>query len=266
MRWIVALASACALWSAPLAQAVDWQPILQGKHRAAENVARDRYRHPQQTLEFFDVQPAQTVVEISPGTGWYTEILAPLLRDNGRLYAAHFDPASKVPYFQQSLNGFKAKLAATPAVYDRVELTVMAPPDRLDIAPAGSADRVLTFRNVHNWLKAGTAEPVFAAMFAALKPGGVLGVVEHRAKPGATLQVMMDSGYVTEAKVKELAAAAGFRFVGASEVNANPRDDTDHPGGVWTLPPTLRLGEQGRDRYLAIGESDRMTLKFEKPR
>jgi predicted methyltransferase len=265
MRWLLGLVVGCSVGITQFAVALDWAPLLQGEHRAAENVRRDPYRHPQQTLEFFELAPAQTVVEIAPGAGWYTELLAPLLRERGKLYAAHFDPQSTVPYFRQSLQGFQAKLAAAPAVYDRVALSVFAPPDKLAIAPAGSADRVLTFRNVHNWVKAGTAEPVFAAMYRALRPGGILGVVEHRAKPDTDLQTMMDSGYITEAKVKELAVAAGYRFVGSREVNANPNDDTRHPGGVWTLPPTLRLGAQDRDRYLAIGESDRMTLKFVKP-
>lgn len=248
------------------AAAVDWQPLLQSDHRAAESRARDQYRHPQQTLEFFDVQPQQTVVEVWPGAGgWYTEILAPLLREHGRLYAAQFDPHSSSDYYRSSVVKFKRKLDGDPAVYDRVVVTTLEAPAFTDIAPAGSADRVLTFRNVHNWLKAGTAPEVFAACYRALKPGGYLGVVEHRARPGTDLQTMKDSGYVTEAEVKKLAQDAGFRFVAASAINANPRDDAHHPRGVWTLPPSLALGEQDRARYLAIGESDRMTLKFIKP-
>jgi predicted methyltransferase len=260
----IVIVLACLL---PLtATAFDWNSVLQGDQRSAQNRARDEYRHPQQTLDFFAVQPQHTVVEVWPGaSGWYTEILAPLLREKGKLYAAQFNPQGAVPYYREGVASFKAKLAQRPDIYDRVTVTVLDAPAHTDIAPAGSADRVLTFRNVHNWLKAGTAEQVFAAFYRALKPGGYLGVVEHRAKPDADLQAMIDSGYVTEAKVKALAAGAGFRFVAASPINANPKDDTHHPAGVWTLPPTLRLGAENRAQYLAIGESDRMTLKFIKP-
>ena len=242
-----------------------WSAILDGEHRSAKNKARDVYRHPQQTLAFFGVKADDTVVEIWPGRGWYTEVLAPLLRDNGRLYAAHFNADASVAYYRRSFAGFQLKLVEHPAVYDQVTVTTLAPPNYTTIAPAGSADKVLTFRNVHNWLKSGTEKQVFAAMFAALKPGGVLGVVEHRAKPGTDLQTMIKSGYVTEQKVKELAAEAGFKFVTSSQINANPNDSADHPAGVWTLPPSLRLGDKERSRYQAIGESDRMTLKFVKP-
>lgn len=240
--------------------------ILNGEHREAKNRARDRYRNPAQTLAFFDVKANDVVVEIWPGGGgWYTEILAPLLRDKGRLYAAHFDADSDVGYYRKSLAAYKSKLARHGAVYDKVQITTLAPPQKLAIAPAGSADRVLTFRNVHNWVKAGTEKAVFQAMYTALKPGGVLGVVEHRAKPGTSVEQMVKSGYVTENKVKQLAKQAGFKFVAGSPINANPKDTSDHPKGVWTLPPSLRLGEKDRQRYLTIGESDRMTLKFIKP-
>lgn len=243
-----------------------WQNALDGPQRTAENRARDEYRHPEATLNFLGVTPQQTVVEIWPGRGgWYTQILAPLLRDEGQLYAAHWAADSRVPFFRDSRAQYDAMLAASPAVYDRVVVTVLEPPGALDIAPPASADRVLTFRNVHNWLKAGTAEQVFSAMYRALKPGGLLGVVEHRAPAGTPMQAMIDSGYVTEAAVIGLAEAAGFELVGQSEINANPRDDARHPKGVWTLPPSLRLGDVDRETYLAIGESDRMTLKFRKP-
>jgi predicted methyltransferase len=139
------------------------------------------------------------------------------------------------------------------------------PPSYTVIAPAGSVDVVLTFRNVHNWMKAGNESAILAAIYSALKPGAVLGIVEHRAKPGTDEQTMIASGYVTEARVKEMAASAGFEFVAGLEINANPKDSADYPKGVWTLPPSLRLGDEDRDRYIAIGESDRMTLKFVKP-
>ena len=234
-------------------------------HRSADFVARDHARNPAGTLRFFDVKPDMTVVEIWPGAGWYSEILAPMLRGNGRLYAAHFSADSNVPYFQRSLAAYQAKLAAKPSLYDQVILTELAPPASVNIAPAGSADRVLTFRNVHNWAKAGQAEAVFAAFYQALKPGGILGVVEHRAPAERSFEDQITSGYMTEAYVIGLAEQAGFRLVERSELNANPRDTAEHPAGVWTLPPTLRLGDTDRARYLAIGESDRMTLKFVRP-
>ena len=228
--------------------------------------ARDDYRHPQETLAFFNVQPNMTVVEIWPGAGWYTEILAPYLKPQGQYIAAGFALNEASPNYQGRLTtAFIEKLRAQPALYDKVGITALGKPDHYTIAPAGSADRVLTFRNVHNWLDAGNAPQVFAAMFAALKPGGVLGVVEHRAAPGTSLEQMKDSGYVTEDEVKRLALQAGFRFESASEINANPKDTKDYAKGVWTLPPVLALKELDRAKYLAIGESDRMTLRFIKP-
>lgn len=239
---------------------------VEAPHRTPAFRERDRYRHPLETLEFFGVEPAMTVVELWPGAGWYTEILAPYLRARGSYIAAVFPLADQTPAYQQRLNQtLLDKLRADPARYDRAQLTALGPPDRWQIAPDGSADRVLTFRNVHNWMEGGYAEQVFAAAYRALKPGGVLGVVEHRAAPGTPLEQMKTSGYVTEAEVHRLAEAAGFLFLSASEVNANPKDTKDYPKGVWTLPPRLALGEQDRDKYLAIGESDRMTLRFVKP-
>ncbi len=239
---------------------------LAGTHRSDANKARDQYRHPQQTLTFFGVTENMTVVEVWPGGGgWYTEILAPLLRDKGKLYAAHFDPDSKVAYFKKNYAKFQEKLKNHPQIYDQIAVTVLQPPGQVDIAPKGSADRVLTFRNVHNWIKAGQADAVFAAMFSALKAGGVLGVVEHRAAADGKQDEQAISGYVSEATVMALAEKAGFKLAEKSEINANTKDSHDHPEGVWTLPPTLRLQDTDRDKYLAIGESDRMTLKFVKP-
>jgi len=228
--------------------------------------ARDDYRHPQETLAFFNVQPDMTVVEIWPGAGWYTEILAPYLKPQGRYIAAGFALNQDSPNYQGRLaTAFVQKLRAQPALYDKVSLTALGKPDHYVIAAAASADRVLTFRNVHNWLKAGDAPQVFAAMFAALKRGGVLGVVEHRAAPGTSLEQMKDSGYVTEEEVKRLALEAGFHLDAESEINANPKDTKNYPKGVWTLPPVLALKDAEREKYLAIGESDRMTLRFIKP-
>ncbi|MGB1581001.1 MAG: class I SAM-dependent methyltransferase [Nevskiales bacterium] len=242
------------------------KPILDGEHRSAEHQARDRYRHPMATLAWFGVEPNMTVVEIWPGAGWYTEILAPYLREQGRLYAAGFEADSEIPFYRINAQKLKEKFAARPDLYDKVIVTEFRPPEKLAIAPANSADRVLTFRNVHNWMKSGHAEQVFEAMYQALKPGGLLGVVEHREDPKREQDPQALSGYVTEAYVKQLAENAGFEFMMSSEVNANPQDTRDHPKGVWTLPPSLRLGDTLRDEYLAIGESDRMTLKFRKPK
>jgi predicted methyltransferase len=236
-----------------------------GDHRADANKARDKYRHPKETLLFFGLRPDMAVVEISPGRGWYTEILAPVLHDRGQYYAAVSAVTEKTPdALRKNDADYRGMLAAAPDRYGKVKLSVVSP-GSLQVAPPGSADLVLTFRNVHNWAKAGTAEAMFKAFYDALKSGGALGVVEHRAKPDASLQQQIDTGYMTEAYIVETAQKAGFKLVNKSEINANPRDTKDYPGGVWTLPPTLRYGDQDRDQYLAIGESDRMTLKFVKP-
>jgi len=229
--------------------------ILAASHRPESDSARDQYRHPLETLTWFGIKPNMTVIEIWPGGGWYTDILAPLLKEQGSYYAAVFENSQK----------FRDKLAATPDLYGKVVVTDLIPPAKTDVAPAGSADMILTFRNVHNWMGRGFAEDVFKAMYRVLKPGGVLGIVEHRANPASPQDPKAASGYVREDSVIELAEAASFQLVGRSEINANLKDTKDYPQGVWTLPPVLRLGEVDRDKYLAIGESDRMTLKFVKP-
>jgi predicted methyltransferase len=241
------------------------QSGFSNQHRSAENMARDAYRHPQQTLDFFEVRANMTVVEIWPGGGWYSEILAAFLRDNGRLYAAHFSATANVDYFTVNLKRFIDKTTAQPEIYAQMILTELDPPSKVEIAPAGSADRVLTFRNVHNWMKSGQANTVFNAMYHALKPGGILGVVEHRAGLDTLQDPQAKSGYVREDYVIQLAENAGFKLLAKSEINANPKDTKNHPAGVWTLPPSLRLKDKNRAQYIAIGESDRMTLKFVKP-
>jgi predicted methyltransferase len=240
---------------------------MNGPHRAEGNAARNRYRHPKETLMFFGVDPSMSVVEVWPSAGWYLEILAPLLRDGGKYYAAGFAlTAKRTPEWRKKVQrGLQDKLAKRPDLYDRVIVTELSIPERTEMAPPGTADMVLTFRNVHNWMNGDYAPGMFEAMFRALKPGGVLGVVEHRAKKGSTRDQMIESGYVTEDHVKMMAKEAGFRFVAASNVNANPKDTADHPAGVWTLPPTLRLGDKDVAKYMSIGESDRMTLRFVKP-
>ncbi|OYQ38009.1 methyltransferase [Niveispirillum lacus] len=239
-------------------------PILAGNHRSDANKARDQWRHPVETLEFFGVEPGMSVVEIWPGGGWYTEVLGPLLNNNGRYIAATADPNGASANTLAAIQRFKDKLAARPDLYSNTQVTGFGS-KALDFVPAGSVDRVLTFRNVHNWMGAGWAEDAFKAMFKALKPGGVLGVVEHRASTDKPQDPKAVSGYVREDHVIKLATDAGFKLVAMSEINSNPRDTKDHPKGVWTLPPTLTLKDQDRDKYLAIGESDRMTLRFVKP-
>lgn len=238
---------------------------VDGPQRTPANRARDGARHPLETLAFFGIRPSSTVIEIAPGGGWYTEILAPYLRDHGRLYAAH-EPADGTPGQQRARAAFRDKLAHDPKVYGRVVLGTMPTTRFTDIRPPGGADAVLTFRNIHNWIEDGHFDESLRAFFDVLKPGGVLGVEEHRAAPGTRLARVISDGYVPQDLVIERAKAAGFELAGSSEVNANPRDTKDHANGVWSLPPTLRGGEVDRAKYLAIGESDRMTLKFVKPR
>ncbi len=238
---------------------------LAGPQRSEANRARDVYRHPAQTLAFFGIKPDMTVVEIMPGAGWYTEILAPYLRDKGKLFAAHFPLDTSSDYGKKAIAAFTQKLAATPAVYDRVLLTPFQPPQQVNIAPPGSADAVLTFRNVHNWLKDEGEVAVFKAAFTALKPGGVFGVVDHRAKPGTTREQSVASGYTAEQLVIDGATKAGFVLEEKSEINANPKDTKDYAKGVWTLPPSYVEGDKDKAKYQAIGESDRMTLRFRKP-
>ncbi|QHJ01625.1 methyltransferase [Xylophilus rhododendri] len=237
---------------------------VDGPQRSAANRARDGARHPYETLAFFGLRPDAQVIEIAPGGGWYTEILAAYLSPKGRLYAAH-EPAEGSPGQQRARKAFADKLVADPATYGRVVLGTLPVERFTDIHPPGGADAVLTFRNIHNWISDGHFDETLRAFFAVLKPGGVLGVEEHRALPGTSLSQVIASGYVPQDFVVDRARAAGFRLAAISEINANPRDTHDHARGVWSLPPTLRGGEVDRAKYLAIGESDRMTLRFVKP-
>lgn len=243
------------------------QPILAGVWRSEENRARDRYRHPAEMLEFFNVRPDVTLIEITPGAGWFTEILAPLLHDRGTYYAAIADP-DKAPLLRRNLfsdarDKLRDKFKSDPQHYSKAAILEFDPDQPVFGKPA-SADVVVTFRNVHNWVKAGNVDAYFKAFFAVLKPGGILGVEDHRAKPGSALD--NDSGYLPEDYVIKLASDAGFKLAARSEINANPADTKDYAKGVWTLPPTLALGDQDKAKYLAIGESDRLTLKFIKPK
>ena len=239
--------------------------LIDGPQRSAKNVARDQYRHPFEVLSFFDVSPDATVVEIDPGgAGYWTEILAPYLKDHGRYIAANGPKDSPSEEVQRGNAGFAAKIAADPANYAKVEVSEFDP-GRKDPAEPGQADFVLTFRNIHNWMADGTSEAAFRAFFKALKPGGVLGVEEHRGRVDQPQDPKAKSGYVRQDYAIQLAEAAGFKLAGASEVNVNPKDTKDYPAGVWTLPPTFRLKDQDRDKYATIGESDRFVLKFVKP-
>ncbi|MFA9218806.1 MAG: class I SAM-dependent methyltransferase [Sphingomonadaceae bacterium] len=235
--------------------------------RTPANVARDVYRHPYETLNFFGITPTMTVVELAPGGGWYTEILAPYLRERGKLIAAGNELASPEEGERRGAERFLARMNANPAVYNKVALGVFAPPRKIDYAPAGSADMVLTFRNIHNWMGKGqdNVKNVFSAAYTALKPGGVFGVEEHRLPVGQTQDATASSGYMSEAYVIQLAESVGFKLAAKSEINANPKDTADHKGGVWALPPTLANKDEERAKYQAIGESNRMTLKFVKP-
>ena len=266
---LVLLLAAAAAGNAAAAQAAP-DPLaaaIASPARTPKFVARDVYRHPLETLRFFGLRPDQTVVEIWPGRGWYMEILAPYLHDHGRYYAAieAADVADASREAKENAAFLRKRIADDPAHFGKVNVTELHPPQLTEICPPGTADVVLTFRNVHNWIVAGDEQAQFQAFFKALKPGGVLGVVEHRAAPGTSLDQTRKSGYTDEAYVKQLAATAGFRFDAESPINDNAKDTKDYPEGVWTLPPSLALGDKDRDRYLAIGESDRMTLRFVKP-
>ncbi|MDZ7995163.1 MAG: class I SAM-dependent methyltransferase [Nostoc sp. EfeVER01] len=238
-----------------------FQTILTSSHRSIANRDRDKYRHPAQTLEFFGLRPNMTVVELWPGSGWYTEILAPFLASKGQLIVTNLTASMSKPAL-----AFQEKLAANPEVFGKVKVAQINPPNELSLAPDNSVDMVVTFRNIHNWVKAGYEEQVYAAAYKALKPGGILGVEEHRALKGTSLEESIKTGYMSEDGVIAAVEKAGFKLVGKSEINANPKDTKDYPGGVWTLPPTLSQGQKDRQRFLIIGESDRMTLKFIKPK
>jgi predicted methyltransferase len=260
-----ALVGACTEVTSRQTTAEELTTILAGDQRTSEERARDVYRHPKETLLFFGIRPEMKVLEVWPEPGWYTEIIAPLLRAKGQYYAGVIaaDPANK--HITQRLESFRAKLAARPEFYDRV-VVVSFPGDVGTAVPAGSLDMVVTFRNIHNWMSQGTAPQMFAAMYRALKPGGVLGVVEHRGNPAVPQDPQAKSGYVNEDHAIRLIEAQGFRLVAKSEINDNPKDTKDYEQGVWTLPPTYRLGAKDHDRYAAIGESDRFTLRFVKPK
>lgn len=263
-----ALALSCSLLiAAPTMVLADakLKDVIVSEQRNADNSARDQYRHPYETLTFFGVTSEMKVAEIWPGRGWYTEILAPWLKQgDGVLIAAGF-PNDMGPDWRHSLREtYNNWLTNNVDKFGNVSIIEFGP-GHWQIAPDNSLDAVLTFRNVHNWVQGDIADEAFASMFSALKPGGILGVTDHRAIPGTDLATMKKTGYLTESLVIELAEKAGFELVAKSDINANANDDTDHPNGVWTLLPNLRVDEADKATYRAIGESDRMTLKFVKP-
>ena len=237
---------------------------IASKDRTPANVARDAARHPYETLTFFGIKPNMTVVELSPGGGWYTEILANYLRDKGKLIVAGESPTSTSEGARRYAQRLTDKLASNPAMYGKVQRGVFEVPTTYNIAPAGSADMVVTFRNLHNWTGEGDAkvQEIFKNVHTVLKKGGIFGVVDHRSPAGKPVDPK--SGYLHEAEVIKMVEKAGFKLAAKSEVNANPKDTADHPKGVWTLPPVMALKDVDREKYMAIGESDRMTLKFVK--
>ncbi|MEE8528209.1 MAG: methyltransferase [Gammaproteobacteria bacterium] len=237
---------------------------LSGDHRVATESARDIYRHPQATLLFFGLQPGMIVIEMWPGGGWYTAVLAPALGAEGHLIAATYSEAPP-DYRPRVYRQFLNRLEANETVYGNVELHLYEPPKRTGLGPAASADMVVTFRNAHNWINHEISDTVFADMYAVLKPGGVLGFVQHRGKEDWDVEDSAPQGYVPESAIIRLAEKAGFTLEARSEVNANPKDAKDYSKGVWSLPPTYRLEDEDREFYTSIGESDRMTLKFVKP-
>jgi predicted methyltransferase len=233
-------------------------------HRSPANVARDQFRHPLEVISFFGIRDDSTVVEILPGSGgYYLEILAPYLKDKGLFIAANRDESAPASYLEDHRQ-LMARLQAEPALYGKVQVTAFNA-GRHEIAPPGSADVVMSFRNIHNWIERDELEASLRVFYAALKPGGVFGIVGHRGREDLPQDGQAKNGYVRQDHAIALIEKAGFRFDGSSEVNANPRDTKDHPAGVWTLPPTYRLKDQDRERYRAIGESDRFTLRFVKP-
>ena len=236
---------------------------ISNSDRTADYIKRDQYRHPKETLTFFGIKPSMSVIELWPSRGWYSEILEPFLTTEGTFLAADFDP-NYAAWTPKVIKRNIANRAKSKILSEMKMITLFI--DEKPLYDRESVDMVLTFRNLHNWLKAELLMDVFNKSYAVLKPGGIFGVVEHRALPNTSVDNMKKSGYVSEKLAIEYAEKAGFIFIAKSEINANPKDGTIHPKGVWTLPPSLRLGEEDKDKYIAIGESDRMTLKFMKPK
>lgn len=280
MRILLAILISAGLtipaYAGDLSVAARIEQAMLGDHRSEENRDRNKYRHPVGTLTFLGLEDGMTVMEITPGGGWYTEILAPVMRHHGQFIAASYDidiegqPEYRYGQHEALLEMFKAN----PELYDQVAIVPFSPPESSNLGEAGSVDMILTFRNTHGWIGSGIAQANFNEFARVLKPGGILGVVQHRADANADPEAIAETGYVTEAQVVELARNAGLYLEARSEVNANPKDDHDHEFGVWTLPPGMRACRDIEDEaekaacqepWLEIGESDRMTLRFRKP-
>ena len=236
----------------------DLEGAINSSDRSSKNIVRDEYRNPYETLSFFEIKSNMKVVELSPGGGWYTEILANYLHDPGMLIAAHFDKDSERAYFKRGRANFEKKMSNSP-MYKNVKIVDLSS----SLAEPETIDAVITFRNLHNWLGS-QADLIFSNSYKVLKTGGIFGIVEHRAKPGTSFEDMKKSGYVTEEYAIEMAEKHGFKLVSRSDINSNSKDTKDHPKGVWTLPPSFRLKEVDKEKYTEIGESDRMTLLFKK--
>jgi predicted methyltransferase len=264
-RWtagLLALAAVTAAAAAPTPDAALTAAVADPA-RTPAFVARDKSRHPAEELAVFGIKPSMTVVELWPGGGYWTEILGAYLAKSGTYYVAL--PAPGDADEDKGVAKWRARIDAQKARFGTIHETTLGP-GHFDIAPPGSADLVLTFRNLHNWMDAGYADEALAACFTALKPGGVLGIEEHRGRNDKPQDPKAKDGYVRQDYTIALAKKAGFVLVGSSEINANPKDTKDWVDGVWTLPPTLSQGDKDRDRYLAIGEADNFVLKFRKPK
>lgn len=238
--------------------------VISGDHRGEKNAVRDKYRHPYETLQFFGIKDDMTVVEVWPGGGWYTEILAPYLKEKGKLIPVTYDRNSETQkqWMGRVNKAFDDNFVDKPETYGDLKPVGLPVPGGGEIASAGSVDMILDFRNAHNWIRWG-AEDMLKSWFAALKSGGVVGIVDHRKADDQ--EYNPQDGYIHEKQLIELMEKHGFKFLGRSDLNANPKDDMSHPRGVWTLPPSLANGEKDRDKYLGIGESNRLTMKFVKP-
>jgi predicted methyltransferase len=273
---VLGLVSALTALASELPIEARIERAMLGDHRSDENLERNRYRHPLGTLEFLGIEDGMTVLEIWPGAGWYTEILAPVMRFHGQFIVAGYDvDVPEQPAYRYRLQqALLDKFAARPDLYDQVAVVPFSPPESASLGTADSIDLLLTFRNTHGWINDGLAPLVFAEFARVLKPGGILGVVQHRAAKGGDPAETAKQGYVSEQAMIELARSAGLYLEARSEVNANPADTKDYADGVWTLPPTLVLCREIENAdekadceasYRIIGESDRMTLRFRKP-
>ena len=272
-KFIIPVLTSVALLSAQLVSAMDaelksrLETASQGDHRSDKNKDRNKYRHPVGTLAFFGLEPNMTLLEIGPGGGWYTEVIAPAMRDTGVYIAGSYDvdvegqPKYRYRQHQTLLDNIKDQ----PELYDQIQLASYSPPKSRNLWQKSSVDMVLTFRSSHGWVRQGIIDEVYSDFSKVVKPGGVLGVIQHRAPADGDAVVWAKKGYVAELSIIQAAEKAGFVLDAKSKINANSKDLKDHDEGVWRLPPTLSLGDQDREKYMAIGESDRMTLRFIKP-